>query len=209
MKRVKNIFIGIFITIFFIFAILLSLLLLNKNEYGFTQFGDTTLVVVNNKMSSNKYKSGDLLLIEKAYIENLKVGDELFTYKRMSDKSIEIAVGKVGEIFKEDNALAYENGSQFTMPFVVGEVSDVYSGVGKIMSLLSSTWVFLFIIVLPCFLIFIYQIYALIVEIKYGSEDDEEEYEEEEEAKKTETKEETTSLKAKPIKDMSFDDFDI
>ena len=35
-----------------------------------------------------------------------------------------------------------------------------------------SKWGFLFIVLVPCFLIFIYEVYALIIEIKYGAEEE-------------------------------------
>ena len=58
------------------------------------------------------------------------------------------------------------------MDFVVGKKDKVYKNVGKYLSVIESKWGFLFIILVPCFFIFIYEIYALIVEIKYGADKD-------------------------------------
>ncbi len=179
MKIVKKIIVWTLVTVFFIFAIGMSILLLNHNEYGIPQFGDTTLVVIHNHISSEDYEEGDLVIVREKRIQNIEVGDSIFAYRKLEDDSIEIDLGVIGEVYENDGAIAYENGSQFTMPYVVGEASDSYAGIGTFLAIIQSTWVFLFVIVVPCFLIFIYQIYALIVEIRYGSDDEDEEEEEE------------------------------
>ena len=50
----------------------------------------------------------------------------------------------------------------------------VIGKVGGILKFLESKWGFLFIVLVPGFIIFLYEIYALIVEIKYGDEDEKE-----------------------------------
>ena len=59
------------------------------------------------------------------------------------------------------------------MEFVAGRPQKVYEGLGIFLSVVESQWGFLFIVLVPCFLIFIYEVYALIVEIKYGDEEEE------------------------------------
>ena len=59
------------------------------------------------------------------------------------------------------------------MQFAIGEVDEVHEDIGTYLSFIQSKWVFFFIIVVPCFLIFIYEIYELVVEIKYGSDEEE------------------------------------
>ena len=58
------------------------------------------------------------------------------------------------------------------MEFVAGVGTKSYEKIGTALSVIESQWGFLFIVLVPCFLIFIYEVYSLIVEIKYGGEED-------------------------------------
>ena len=46
--------------IFFAFAISITVLLLNYNKYGLTQFGNTTLVMVKDEITSEILKKGEI-----------------------------------------------------------------------------------------------------------------------------------------------------
>ena len=61
------------------------------------------------------------------------------------------------------------------MDFVVGQNTKTYNEIGKYLAIIESKWGFLFIVLVPCFLIFVYQIYNLIIEIKYNKNDELEE----------------------------------
>ena len=176
LNAIKNFLAGLFMVVFFLFAFTMTFLLLNYNEYGLTQFGDKMWVIINDKISSDKYKEGDLVIVEERKIgegkKAIKVGDEAFAYRLGPDEEAYIEVGVVGKIYEKDNDIAYENGSTFGMKFVLGSPVKVYENVGKFLSVVESKWGFLFIVLVPCFLIFIYEIYALIVEIKYGKEEE-------------------------------------
>ena len=69
-----------------------------------------------------------------------------------------IQIGKVGEVYVEDNAIAFENGETYSMEFVAGIGTKSYEGLGTALSIIESQWGFLFIVLVPCFLIFIYEI---------------------------------------------------
>ncbi len=173
MKVVKKIFKIVFVLAFFIFAVGMSVLILNVNDYGVTQFGDISLIIIPEDISSNNYEKGDLALVKQKSLEDINVGDEVFIYQIEDDKSVSIDVGHVGDVHIDANALALENGVAYSSKFIAGSVeddSDVYANIGSFLSVLQSRWIFFFAIVVPCFLIFIYQIYALIIEIKYGDQ---------------------------------------
>ena len=82
-----------------------------------------------------------------------------------------VEVGKVGQIYLEEDAIAFENGDIFSNEFIIGTADKTYNKIGTYLSIVESKWGFLFIVLVPCLLIFIYEIYALIVEIKYGEEE--------------------------------------
>lgn len=173
LQIIKNIIVGILGCIFFTFAIAMTVLLLNFNKYGLTQFGNTTLVMINDQIASESFKKGDLVLVKSGKLENLELGSEIFVYRIISSNKVTVEIGKVGEIYLEEDALAFENGDIFSKQFVIGTADKVYNKIGTYLSIVESKWGFLFIVLVPCLLIFIYEIYALIVEIKYGAEETE------------------------------------
>ncbi len=172
LQIIKKVVIGILVVAFFVFAIAMTVLLLNYNKYGVTQFGDTTLVIIKGAISSDNFKKGDLVLVEKKKIDQITLGEEIFAYHVDKDGFVTIDLGKVGDIHTEEQAITYENGSTYGMDYVIGKADKVHEKVGTYLAVIQSKWGFLFIILVPSFLIFIYEIYALVVEIKYGKNEE-------------------------------------
>ncbi|MBQ3511682.1 MAG: hypothetical protein IJA30_05230 [Bacilli bacterium] len=171
-ETIKKILIGVVGTAYFLFALAMTILLLNYNDYGVTQFGNKSLIIMTDNVASESYKKGDLVIVEAKKAEQLEKGQEVFTY-RIDSKGIPmIQIGKVGEVYVEDDAIAFENGETYSMEFVAGVGTKSYESLGTALSIIESQWGFLFIVLVPCFLIFIYEVYSLIVEIKYGGEED-------------------------------------
>ncbi len=184
MRIVKKIIVGILILLFFIIAIGMSILLLNRDdEFGITQFDNTSLLIIGDEISSPKYEKGDLVLTLKEPLKDINVGDEIFLFQINDNDKVNIELGFVGEVHIDEDAVTLENGPTYSSKFIAGSATEVYSGLGTYVGLLQSTWVFFFLIVVPCFLIFIYQIYALIVEIKFGNDDSPRVYEEKKQKK--------------------------
>jgi len=171
-KVIKNIFVGVFLTVYFTFIILISTLLLNKNDYGVTQFGEKSFILINGKISNDLYKEGDLVIVESSKIEDYKVGEYIFTYRVGADRIPVVQVGKIGNVYPEEDAISFENGETYSSEFIAGTVVSKHEKIGGILSIIESKWGFLFIVLIPVFLIFIYEVYALIIEIKYGAEED-------------------------------------
>lgn len=171
LKIIKKIIVTLIAIAFFAFAIAMTILLLYFNDYGVTQFEDKSLIIIRGNITSEKYKKGDIVVVESQDINEIQKGDEIFAYNLKEDKSVELNLGKVDQIDKSTKAISFENGEAYSMSFVAGKAIKVYNKVGTYLAIIESTWGFLFIILVPSFLIFVYQVYALIVEIKYGSED--------------------------------------
>lgn len=173
LKIIKKTLLIICGVIFFTFAIIMTILLLYKNDFGVTQMGKTSLIIIGDEISSAKYKKGDLVLVDSKKVDKIIVDEEIFTYKLDADGKATVQVGKVGEVSATDNAIKFVNGDTYSMKFVIGSATNVYSNLGLVLSLIQSKWGFLFVVLVPSFLIFIWEFYALIVEIKYGKEEDE------------------------------------
>ncbi len=166
---IKKTIIGIVGVIYFSFVIVMTIFLLNRNkEYKVTQFDDLSLIIIKDEISNTKYEKGDLVLVRKKTLEKINVGDEIFAYKLGSDEKITIDVGIVGNVYPNDGTITFENGSGYSSKFIIGSAEKVYNKIGTYLSIVQSQWGFLFIILVPSFLIFVYEFYALVVEIKYG-----------------------------------------
>ncbi len=170
-KALKKIIMTILAVVFFGFAISMTILLLYYNEYGITEIDGKSLIIIKDSISSDKYKKGDVVVVESRRIDQIDKGDEIFAYRLLEDKSVEINIGIVEEVDEAHKNVMFENGNAYTMTFVAGEATKVYEKIGTYLAIVESTWGFLFIILVPGFLIFVYQVYALIVEIKYGQEE--------------------------------------
>lgn len=172
MKIIKNIgkfLLGVVIFFYFMFVIFNTVLLLNINRYRVTEMFNHTVITLTNKVSINKYKRGDIVFAEKRRLEELNPGDELFIYKVQKTGAPVIDVGIVGEIHMEDEVVSFEDGSTYDTKFLAGVPVKTIPKWGTPLSIVQSNWGFLFIILVPSFMIFIYELYAIVVEIKYGN----------------------------------------
>ena len=171
-KGIKGFISFVLFVIYFCFALVMTVLLLNFNDYGVTQFGDNSFILINKKISTDTYNEGDLVIVESSKIEDYKVGDYIFTYRVGADRIPVVQVGKIGNVYPEEDAISFENGETYSSEFIAGTAVKKYEKIGGILSVIESKWGFLFIVLIPVFLIFIYEVYALIIEIKYGAEED-------------------------------------
>ena len=175
LKFIKSLILGVLGFIFFAFAIVMTIYVLNYNKFGVAEISNHSFLIIKDDISSDNYKKGDLVVVENKKLSQIASGDEIFSYKLESDGSVSITVGLIDETFPEENAISYQNGEYYSMDFVVGKSTKVIPDLGKVLSIILNKWGFLFIVVLPIFFIFISQVYALIIEIKYGALDEEEE----------------------------------
>lgn len=165
LKKVLAISLG---SVFFVFAIIMTILLLNINQYGVTQFDDTAFILIKEDILEGKYKKGDLVIVENKRIDKMLVGDEIFVYKVLAGGRVSIDVGIVGELYVKEEEFAFENGAGYSAKYIAGTAKKVYDGLGGYLSIIQSRWGFLFIVLIPSFMIFVHQLYALIIELKYG-----------------------------------------
>jgi hypothetical protein len=174
LKTIKNILMGILGTLFYAFALIMTILLLNFNKFGVTEFGDKSLIILEQEVSNKNYKKGDLIIVQKTRYDMINVGDEVFTYSVNSKGAATVEIGTVGDKYDKEKAISFENGASFSEDFVIGKATKVYNDYGTVLSVIESKWGFLFIVLVPGFIIFLYEIYALIVEIKYGDDEEKE-----------------------------------
>ena len=171
-KMIKTTIMTIVGIMYFAFALFMTVLLLNFNEYGVTQFGKKQLVLIREELAIKDFNKGDLVIVEQLDLDEIKVGDKIFTYKINKQKKAEMQYGIIGNVYLEDDAIAYENGDTYSDEYVAGKAIESHAKIGTFLSIIESQWGFLFLVLVPIFLIFIYEVYALIIEIKYGADKD-------------------------------------
>ena len=207
-KIIRNIIVGIFLFIYLSIIILVSTLLLNRNEYGVTQFGDKVLIIIDEEVSTDKYKNGSLVIVENKKIKDLNVNDEIFIYKtNKREQTLQIIISKIGKINDEKNnsyVVLKNDGTSWGEDFIAGTAITEYEEIGKILSFIESKWIFFCLLIVPCFFILLYEIHLVIVTVRFGDLDDEE-LEEEENKKyidEIESKNEEIEALMKQIKEL-------
>ena len=141
------------------------------NDDGVTEVGDTSIVIIKDKIANENYKKGDIILVEDKPMKSIQVGDELFAYRIDSKGNANIEIGTVGQVHLDSEAITFENGDSYSYEFLIGEGTKTIAGFGTFLGLVESKWGFLFTVLVPSFIFFVYNLYALIVEIKYGDEE--------------------------------------
>ena len=154
--------------IYIIITIFVTVCLLAYNDYKVSEFGDVSLVVLKEEVGN--YNKKDLLIITKSNIEDLKKGTQVFYYDS-KDSKVSINIGTIKEIEKvSDNeyTLNFKDGSYVSNDYLIGaEENAINLGfLGNILGILESKVGYLLIIVLPMFLTFLYELYAIIKEIR-------------------------------------------
>ena len=164
LKSIGKILMIVFLLLYLGVAVFVTVCLLNFNDNRVTQFGDTSLIIVDEDLSVD-YKKGDLALIKRDDGSLVNEGDSIFFY----DPSLNDAVN-----YAEVNKIDY-NGKYYT--FIVGDnytvYYDYYIGtqgkafryVGSVLSVLESKWGFLLLVILPVMVAVIFEIYAIIIEV--------------------------------------------
>lgn len=167
---------GLVEVIIIIYVICMTAFLLCKNKYGFTQIGDMTYITINEHLQSYlpETKENDLLMV-KQNNKDINVGDKIYYYAVENNEYV-IKTAHVKEIvISEDDMALYqlddEAKTTIATTRVIGKYSAIYHNIGGVLDVLQSRIGFLLLVILPILLIFMYQIYALIIVIKYGEEE--------------------------------------
>ena len=168
MKRILDFIKNLFIFAYILVILFITVCLLAYNDYKLTVFGDKTLVPVIDDDLEPNYTVGDLLIIKKDKIEDVKVGDIIFFYRtRSGETTINFApVTDLEELTATETTITVEGDFRLSSTNFIGktESASVIPNVGRILHTLESKWGFLFLGVFPSFLVFIYTLYSVVLE---------------------------------------------
>lgn len=170
MKKVGKIVLGILITIYAVVAIFLTACLLNYNDFKITEFGEKSLIIVNDEELEPTYKKGSLLVVDKENADQIKVGDSIIFYNTYNNQ-VSLAISEVifvEKVNEEETTYTISGNYDISSEYLVGSTNDtkIYPVVGSILGLLESRAGFLIFIIFPITIAFLYEIYVLVVEIK-------------------------------------------
>lgn len=200
-----------------IYVIFITSCILCRNKFGYTQFSDMTFITVND--SNTKFiqgsKPGDLLIV-RGQQTGLDKGDLIYYYITVDEKYV-VRTGVIGSKTEDDYSALYvlndEKKTSVASNRVIGKYVSTHPGKGSVLEVLESRFGFLFLVLLPILVVFIYQVYQLVIVARYEVvEDDGEEKPKKKELPKkddkTLVKEEKTEEKVEDVKPSATDKFD-
>lgn len=170
MKKMLKILLGIIITIYLAVMVFTTTFLLKKNDFGAAKFFNNYLVLVEDKVVNSSYNKNDLLIINEKNRDSIKVGESIFYFDVMSTKkTIKLnEVKETNKIGEQQRTFKLMDNSVVVAENVMGTVGNtkVLSFFGTILSIFQSRYGFLFLVIFPLSLLFIYEIYAIYKEFK-------------------------------------------
>jgi len=170
MKRTVG---AILFVIYSIIAITVTVLLLSYNDYNCSQIGGNTIYIVNDDALEPEYEEGSVLIIEETSDKNVEIGDEIFLYQVINSQEFEIVTRTIQGKVQQGRHTVYqvENGENYDSSYFIGKVEDttvIGSPWGTLLAILESKWGYLFCIVIVSLLLFLQEVFDLVIEIKYG-----------------------------------------
>ena len=162
----KKALVNLIVIIYIIVAIAVTICLLSYNEYKVSEFGDKTLVIMDETNKDlPEFQKNDLIIVGKENYKAANEGEKVFFYQ---DRGIKIAEIEQKQDFGEAGVIFTVQGNyQVVNEDVIGTSNNmkVISKVGGVLRVLESKWGFLFLIVFPSLLAFLYEVYQLIKEL--------------------------------------------
>lgn len=159
-----------------VYVICITMCILLRNEYGYTQLDKYTLVTMKEDTYNyiDKAKEGDLLIVRDG--KEIEVGDVIYYYIAINNKYV-VKSGAVAEITAGETTALYVLNDEYRTTIastkVLGKESNIYPTWGKVLDILMSRFGFLFLVLLPILVVFIYQIYEFVMVLKFEEVEEE------------------------------------
>ncbi|MBQ6404518.1 MAG: hypothetical protein IJJ63_00560 [Bacilli bacterium] len=191
MKKFGRLVWSIFEVIIIVYVIAITAFILCRNKYGYTQFGDYTFdnVSLIDERNITTAKKGDLLVIKNS--NDFKVGDVIYYYAAYNENYVvrSDVILKIDDDGYTSLFTIKRGDDEITVvdTRIIGKYTSTYKGLGAFLDVVESRVGFLFLVLLPIMIVFIYQVYEFVMIIRYERVD---EVEDEEVGKKLESKKE-------------------
>ena len=101
LKIIKKILLSLIVIVYFSFALFMTILVLNFNDYNVTQFDDTSLVIISEEVSHDDYKKGDLVIVKSEKVEKLQnlLRQDIYYHKKLDNYSDAYDLVQEGSLF--------------------------------------------------------------------------------------------------------------
>lgn len=164
--RMKKVVLNIFIFLYFILTVITTYCLLSYNKFNTVEFKDKYLLSANKYLTD--FDGTSLLVVTKD--SNYEIGEDVLYYD-VNGNIVTVKMNKIKNIEKvneKESTIVLENDLTLSSENVLGKKSKTttYAFIGAIFSLLTSRWGYLFIIIFPMLVAFIYEIFAIVKEIR-------------------------------------------
>lgn len=224
LKKILKCLWGIIEGLIIVYVIFITTCILFRNKYGYTDFFDKyTFVTIseNSQRFLPSHDAGDLLIIKNQQF-SIDKGDVIYYYATINDEYVVIS-GAVADVTGDEVSALYvladEDKTSVSNTRVIGKKVSVHPGKGTILDVLESRVGFLFLVLLPILLVFVYQVYQLVIVAKYETVEDEDTSEDnnssnvkeekvvesKEEVRVIESEEKTDSLESREKKDSDVE----
>ena len=171
-KKAASIVISVVMWIIILVAALFAFTTLaTKDDGSVSNLGGFTPLTVQSESMEPTFGENDLIIIQQCDPSTLQVGD-IVTFHTIIDNQYALNTHRIVSINDVNGMNSYttkgDNNDLADQHVIadgdiVGKYAFKIPYLGKVMDVLSSTWGFLIIIVLPMLLFFIYQVYHLVI----------------------------------------------
>lgn len=176
LSKIGSILWGIVEVLIIVYVLCITMCILCRNKFGYTQFDKYTLVSLQEE--TYRYidgsEEGDLLVVKRG--GDIEKGDVIYYYININDQYV-VKAGAVESLVEGETTSLYtlndEVKTTVASSKVLGKQSNLYPTWGTVLDLLMSRFGFLFLVLLPILVVFIYQIYEFIMVLKYEKVEEE------------------------------------
>lgn len=164
LKSILKVLLMVFLVLYLGLEILVTVCLLNFNENGVTELGNSSWIIADENFSEG-YEKGDLLIVNKGTGEEVAIGDYIFFYNPTENNVVNYA--EVANVIDTNGYYTYVVGNDYHVYYdhYIGEDVKLFKNVGAVLSVLESQIGFLVLIILPTIVAIIFEIYAIIIEV--------------------------------------------
>lgn len=170
-KTLKNIW-SFLEVIIIIYVIVVTMFVLFKNKYGYTEIGNRTYINIDDTLKDNitNTHKGDLLIVGRE--GNYKNGQIVYYYTVSNDEYI-VKSGTIKS--SSTNSYSITDGKSDVIVNsnrVIGNASRIVSSIGGVLITLESRGGFLLLVLLPIVIVFVYQLCDFIIVLRHDNDDD-------------------------------------
>lgn len=169
----KKFLVNLIVIAYAIFAIFLTVCLLSYNDFKVTEFGNYTLVIIDSNDIKGSFEKGSLVIVDTD--EKPEVGEKAFFYNTSNKNEIALAeVQDREQITEIETTYTFAGDKLVSSSHMIGstEHATEIPVMGTILGIAASKWGYLFLVVLPTLLAFLYEIFKVVEEVKNNKEED-------------------------------------